>query len=150
MVNAVDHTAKGKKMWPSFITFLLMGVMFFAFSRAIPQLNKETPGTKGTGEITKIIQEDGLVFFYVNLWDGDELQQGISGYYSDTKNKYRVGDTVPITYFQDARRGNYHVNILDDDLIQAGEGSVPAAARVCTILAVVCGVLAMYCLVKSL
>ncbi len=102
------------------VFIVIAAVILLMRSLILPSKNEPVRYT-GTGTITKRIQEDCRINFYVEFCDQNgKVHVGRSITYKSTKGKYHEGDSANIKYFF-SPKGRPLVIIDDDELVSCEE-----------------------------
>lgn len=137
-------------MWPSVVILFIISGIFYGISRWIDNMRTQPAGTRTSGEIRKVMQEDGLVYYYIQFETDGRILEASTEAYGNTNNKYRIGDRVPVEVFQAGSSDRYRARLLDDTLISAREYAAPKAGKTCRILAAASALIAVACVVYEL
>ena len=129
------------------ILFIVIAVVML-FMRSLISPSKNVPVFyTGIGTITKRIQEDCRINFYVEFCDvNGKVHTRESVTYKSTKGKYYEGDSANIKYYF-TPKGISLVRIDDDDLVSCEQEAKPIG-NIMLIAAIVLIVLGVICLVS--
>jgi len=127
------------------ILFIVIAVVIL-FMRGFIRPSKNEPCYyTGIGTITKRIQEDCRINFYVEFFDQNgQRHVGRSITYKSTKGKYYQGDSADIKYYF-SPKGRPIVVINDDDLVSCEQEAKPIATimLVVAIILIIIGVISL-------
>ncbi len=127
------------------ILFIVIAIVILLMRGFIKPSKKEPLYYTSIGTITKRIQEDCRINFYVEFYDQNgQIHVGRSITYKSTGGKYFEGDTANIKYYF-SPKGRPLVVIDDDDLVSCEEESKPIASimMIAAIVLITIGVISL-------
>jgi len=130
------------------ILFIVIAVVVLLMRSMIRPSKNEPIQYAGVGTITKQIQDNCRIIFYVEFFDQNgKVHVGKSIRYKLTKGKYQVGDSANIKYFFSAK-GRPFVIINDEDLVSCEQAAKPVSTTM-LVVAIMLIVLGVICLVSA-
>lgn len=133
------------------MVFIVLAVISYLFRRLFIWMSKDdfAEAEESTGLITKITHSQyGNTKYYVSFFNNEGIQvEGASVYYSSTKGKYKVNESVKFQYLV-IENGYCQVVLIDDELIPCSTAMV-SATRNMLIASIVFIVLAIGFYVKN-
>lgn len=128
------------------ILFIVIAVVILLMRSMIRPSKNEPIRYTGAGTITKQIQDNCRIIFYVEFCDQNgKVHVGKSIRYKLTKGKYQVGDYANIKYFF-SPKGRPFVIIDDEELVSCEQAAKPVSA-IMLVIAIMLIVFGVMCLV---
>jgi len=110
------------------IIFSILAVSFRGTSR------KEKQDKCAVATITNLSDHDDRVNYYVTIDENGQIIKGKSISYPSSGKSYKVGDVIPVTYYE-TKSDWVRVKIQDEDLVPS-RSSVGLLPKVLTIIAI--------------